>query len=95
VQVQNGKVASWSNSPADALRVKMLPTSGTDENAARARGYFTIGSTKDEVLGAQGTPTSFSDTQWIYGYSRVQFQGGKVTGWSNSPANPLKASQSR
>lgn len=34
-----------------------------------ARGYFTVGSTEDEVLAVQGTPDEFSDTKFGYGLS--------------------------
>ena len=42
------------------------------------RDFFTVGSTKDEVLAMQGTPTSFSEQMFWYGSSSVQFQNGKV-----------------
>jgi len=91
VSFQGGRVTSWYVSPVNSLRVRMAPDSESDANAARARGYFTVGSTKDEVLAVQGTPTSLSDTQWGYGLSHVSFQGGRVTTWYISPVNSLKA----
>ncbi|MDE0040462.1 MAG: hypothetical protein OXT74_00350, partial [Candidatus Poribacteria bacterium] len=54
-------------------------------------GYFTVGSTKDEVLAVQGTPKSFSDWEFDYGSSSVYFSNGRVTRWYNSPFAPLKA----
>jgi hypothetical protein len=54
-------------------------------------GYFTVGSTKDEVLVAQGTPDGFSDTTWSYNVSKVYFQNGLVTGWLNTGVDELKA----
>jgi hypothetical protein len=91
VSFQGGRVTSWYVSPVNSLRVKMLPDSESDANGARARGYFIVGSTKDEVLAIQGTPTSFSETQWGYGLFHVSFQGGRVTNWYISPVNSLKA----
>ncbi len=91
VSFQGGRVTSWYVSPVNSLHVKMLPDSESDANGARARGYFTVGSTKDEVLAIQGTPTSFSETQWGYGLFHVSFQGGRVTNWYISPVNSLKA----
>lgn len=50
--------------------------------------YFTIGSTKAEVLGVQGTPTEIAlgGRWWSYGYlCHVEFDGSdRVTGYSNS-----------
>ncbi len=91
VSFQGGRVTSWYVSPVNSLCVRKAPDSESDANAARARGYFTVGSTKDEVLAVQGTPTSLSDTQWGYGLSHVSFQGGRVTTWYISPVNSLKA----
>jgi outer membrane protein assembly factor BamE (lipoprotein component of BamABCDE complex) len=91
VEFQNGHVTTWNSSPLNPLRVALVPQQPEDTAAARARGYFTVGSTKDEVLGVQGTPSSFSDTHWAYGISSVSFQNGRVTSWKSSPLNPLRA----
>lgn len=64
----------------------MLPTS----DFGKAHGYFTIGSTKDEVLAAQGTPDSFGEDYFRYGYSTVYFKNGRVTSWENSALKELK-----
>ena len=89
VSFQNGRVSSWYVSPINSLRARMMPDSEADATMARVRGYFTVGSTKDEVLGVQGTPTSFSDAQWTYGLSHVSFQNGRVVSWYVSPVNSL------
>ena len=49
----NGHVIKWDIWPGSLLKVRMLPSGHVTE----APGYFTLGSTKDEVLAAQGTPT--------------------------------------
>jgi outer membrane protein assembly factor BamE (lipoprotein component of BamABCDE complex) len=90
VSFQNGRVIGWYVSPVNGLRVKMLPDSEIEASAARARGYFTAGSSRDEVLAVQGTPTSFSDVQWVYGLSHVSFQNGRVVSWYVSPVNSLR-----
>jgi len=41
--------------------------------------YFTLGSTKDEVIAIQGTPTQFDDQVWTYGYSKIFFTNGRVS----------------
>ena len=86
VHFRNGRVTSWYNSNANPLKAKMVPAKGT-----RNRGYFTTGSTKDEVVAVQGTPNSFTGNKFEYGYSTVHFRNGRVTSWYNSNANPLKA----
>ncbi len=91
VEFSNGTVAGWNDSPLNPLKARLLPTDQAESTAARARGYFTVGSTKDDVVGVQGTPTRFSDTHWTYGLSSVEFSAGTVTGWNDSPLNPLRA----
>jgi outer membrane protein assembly factor BamE (lipoprotein component of BamABCDE complex) len=91
VSFQSGVVTTWNSSPINPLRASLIPDKQEDAAAARAKGFFTVGSTKDEVLGVQGTPASFSDTHWSYGLSSVSFQGGRVTTWNSSPLNPLRA----
>lgn len=52
--------------------------------------YFSVGSTRDDVLAIQGEPTTFSDSYLTYGMSMVMFEGGKVVNWNNVDVN-LKA----
>jgi len=85
VQFRNDRVVSWTVSGVNPLRVKMIPSS-----AVSNPGYFTVGSTKDEVLAVQGTPTRVSDYEWAYGYSTVQFRNDRVVSWSVSNVNPLR-----
>lgn len=82
---QNGRVATWRvvGSP---LKAKLLP-----KTAVENRGFFTVGSTKDEVLATQGTPDRFTDTVFGYPYgSEVFFQNGRVVTW-RVVGSPLKA----
>jgi len=65
--------------------VKLL--SKTDSDHIRARGYVTIGSTKDEVIMLQGTPSGIIGNTWIYGLSKINFYNGKVTSYSNTSKN--------
>jgi tetratricopeptide (TPR) repeat protein len=81
VDFAQGHVISWK-SKEPALKAKLLPSAPTP-----ARAYFTLGSTKDEVLAVQGTPNEFSETLFRYGTSRVVFENGQVVGWkSKEPA---------
>jgi outer membrane protein assembly factor BamE (lipoprotein component of BamABCDE complex) len=85
VYFSHGVVHSWDNSGANPLKVRLLPSA----NIARPE-YFTVGSTKDEVLAVQGTPTKFSEDEFEYGSSTVYFSHGFVHSWDYSSANPLK-----
>jgi outer membrane protein assembly factor BamE (lipoprotein component of BamABCDE complex) len=87
VNFQNGRVVSWYNSELDPLKVKLEPSG----KASTSRGYFTVGSTKDDVLAIQGTPTELGEYRWKYGFSVVNFQNGRVVSWYNSELDPLKA----
>lgn len=51
---------------------------------------FTYGSSMETVRRIQGTPAAEGDTQWTYGPSKVYFRNGYVSGWYNSPLQPLK-----
>ena len=92
---QNGRVSSWDNSLINPLRAAMLPENENVAEAARTRGHFQLGSAKDEVLALEGAPTSFNDTQWDYGYSRVWFHEGKVSNWYSDPGSRLHVSGGR
>ncbi len=77
VDFQNGRVVSWKNKVPE-LKAKLIPSPQTT-----AKPYFTLGSTKDEVIAVQGTPDEFSETMFRYGSSRVDFQNGRVVSWKN------------
>jgi hypothetical protein len=79
---------SWLNQPSlNPLRVKLSPSSAVSPDIK----YFTVGSTSDEVLAVQGTPTAFSQNTFKYGWSEVYFKDGKVVSWLNQPSlNPLR-----
>jgi len=67
--------------------VMLIPGAPVDTSL----GYFTVGSTKDEVLAIQGTPTAFSENTFEYSGSEVYFRNGKVVSWRNYPAlSPLR-----
>ncbi len=82
------KVVGWENAPVWVhLNVQLRPAHAVD----RTRHYFARGSTKDEVLAIQGTPTAFSYNTFEYGTSRVHFRDDRVISWENASAwIPLK-----
>jgi DnaJ domain len=53
--------------------------------------YFTIGSTRSDVVKVQGTPTRIAGNTFEYGLSQVYFQNGRVQSWHADPSSPLKA----
>jgi hypothetical protein len=57
---------------------------------ARRLGYFTVGSTKAEVIEVQGKPDGFSPTSFQYGSSTVSFRDDRVESWRDG-SPPLKA----
>lgn len=53
--------------------------------------YFTVGSTKDDVVRVQGTPDKVTGSVFSYGLSEVYFRNGRVDSWHTDPGRPLKA----
>jgi hypothetical protein len=74
----SGKVDGYSNL-GDNLKVQVTPSKPN-----RTKTRFSVGSTKDDVLLVQGTPTGVASYGWSYGLSSVSFDAsGKVDGYSN------------
>lgn len=74
---KDGKVESWSDTGYPKLKAKLLPTGQVE-----AKDYFTVGSTRDEVLGILGTPDRFSDRSFTYGPATIRFRGDRVVSWN-------------
>jgi curved DNA-binding protein CbpA len=49
--------------------------------------YITVGSTREEVLEQQGTPTESSEDKLVYGRSELDFRNNRVVGWRIDPAS--------
>jgi hypothetical protein len=77
LDMKDGKVVGWKLDGRSSIRVKLWPE-GPVDTGLRA---FGVGSTKDEVLVVQGTPTSFSADRFEYGSSVVYFRNNRVMGW--------------
>jgi hypothetical protein len=89
IEFEEGVVRSYHNISGN-LTVIMLPVlskSYPNENS------FSIGSTKDEVLAVQGTPTAVQKSmfidEWSYGISSVEFEHGRVKSYRNISNNLL------
>ncbi|MGA3009234.1 MAG: DnaJ domain-containing protein [Terracidiphilus sp.] len=53
--------------------------------------YFTVGSSKDEVLAQQGSPTVASEDKLVYGKSELYLKNGVVVGWRIDPvSSPIR-----
>jgi len=62
----------------------------TPPSSSRDRKSFGVGSTKEEVLAAQGSPDSSGANLWRYGDSEVYFLADRVVGWRNTSGNRLR-----
>jgi hypothetical protein len=82
-----GRVIGWDIWPGSPLQVQLFSVASITPVPAS----FTVGSTKDEVLAVQGTPTRVTERLWEYGASRVFFTGNRVTRWEVWPGSPLHA----
>lgn len=72
---ENDHVKSWYDG-FPKLKAKLLPSAQVEP-----KDFFTVGSTKDEVLALQGTPSRFTDSSLHYGTSDVFFENGRVKSW--------------
>jgi curved DNA-binding protein CbpA len=83
-----GRVARWEEDPENLLRVRI---SAKNENLGIT--FFSVGSSKKEVLAAQGKPDRDTGNIWEYGVSRVYFENERVKKWDESPFSPLRVRQ--
>jgi len=80
----NDRVIGYSNNSGN-LHIRLLPK--TDGMHIREKGYFTVGSTRDEVIALQGTPSGIIGNTWIYGLSQIEFYNENVVSYSNVSKN--------
>lgn len=87
----HNKVNEYFNNSGE-LRIKIVPK--TDVSKALSRGYFTTGSSKDEVIALHGTPNIISKDKptdinetWYYEGSSIKFHGDKVVSCSGLLSN--------
>jgi hypothetical protein len=53
--------------------------------------YITIGSTKEDVVAQQGSPTESSEDKLVYGKSELYLKDGSVIGWRiDAAASPIR-----
>ena len=80
LRFKEGRVKEYDNYFGN-LKVRLLPSKSSDTDPRK--NFFTIGSTPDEVLAAQGTPTSIHGNTWSFSFSSITFRDGKVNYVSN------------
>ncbi len=78
---KNGRVAEYDNY-FGTLKMRLLPSSPSGPQAPG--NFFTIGSSPDEVLAAQGTPTAIHGNRWSFDFAHVLFRDGKVHSVTNA-----------
>lgn len=81
VRFSDGHVAAYSNTKKN-LRVKVFPKSKT-----RKAEFIGPGSSMDQVLQIQGTPTAIIGNLWSYDLSSVRFSEGVIAEYSNISGN--------
>lgn len=86
VNFENGRVSGWHS---DEVELKLAPAEPAKTNVP-----FTYGSTKAEVIAAQGSPLEVNNAgnEFRYAEGSVSFdQTGKVTAWSRKGERGLNA----
>jgi len=79
-----GVVSGWQVDPAlIPLHVKLWPSG----HAGLHLTAFTIGSSRNDVIAVQGTPTLLSENKMAYGRSEIFFEEGRVIGWNDNHAS--------
>jgi hypothetical protein len=81
VYFENGRVTGWSD------RLPWLRVRGWALSGAESLDTFSLGSTRGEVIRAQGVPSDFSARGYYYGSSYVLFENDVVAGWGEGDVN--------
>jgi hypothetical protein len=89
VFLKDDRVVGWKIDPAQPeMKVRLQPKTKVSAGLQT----FKVGSTVDEVLAVQGTPTGIWPDEFEYGSAEVDFKNGRVVRWKNAAGSPaLKA----
>jgi hypothetical protein len=83
--------ASHESGPAAQQRANGQRLEKTTSAPAKILSYITVGSTRDEVVAQQGTPTASTEDKLVYGKSELYLKSGSVSGWRIDPvASPIR-----
>jgi len=100
VHFKEGHVSRYDNFDG-SLKVHLPPSAPPPGQPPR---FFSLGSSRNEVLTVQGTPTRVHGNRWYYGFSEIRFKNDHVEGYDNYfgnlyvrllPSDPLPAGQRR
>jgi len=84
VYFRDGRVRGWVD------RLPRLRVRSWDDVAMPSLEHFSVGSSRSEVVRAQGRPDAFSIDRYLYGSSEVAFVQDRVAAWSTGDV-PLHA----
>ena len=85
----NGSLVGWKIDIRSPLRAKIWPDATVDPDLE----YFGVGSTKNDVIALEGTPTLYSENTFGYGPSQVTFKNNRVVSWKSDPIAPLRVAE--
>ena len=81
VYFERGRVTGWSD------RVPWLHVRPWSEHSLASLDTFSLGSTRGDVIRAQGQPSAFTPRGYFFGSSYVYFEHDVVAGWSPGDVN--------
>jgi len=81
VYFERGRVTGWTD------RLPWLHVRPWAEPKLASLDTFSLGSTRGDVVRAQGQPTAFTPGSYVYGSSTVYFENDVVAGWSGGDVN--------
>jgi hypothetical protein len=84
----NDALIGWKIDPGSPIHVKLWPDAMVNPDLR----WFRVGSSKNDVIAVQGTPTFLSENTFGYGASEVHFQDNHVVSWKSDPSAPLRTS---
>ena len=88
---ETAPAADLQTEPAPPTQAAKRQPAKAPPAPGKVRSYITIGSTRDEVLEQQGTPTASSADKLAYGKSELYLKDGTVTGWRIDPvSSPIR-----
>jgi hypothetical protein len=90
VEVTFGRIAAYNNADNN---LKVVPLTAVPTERPVREGWWSLGSTKDEVLAIQGTPTQVTRRDSLhqhllyYGSSSIEFKHDRVIAYDNAAGN--------
>jgi hypothetical protein len=82
-------LVGWKIDVRTPLHAKIWPDAPVDPDLE----YFGVGSTKNDVIALEGTPTLYSENTFGYGPSQVTFKNNRVVSWKSDPIARLHVAE--